>query len=279
MRKKILSTIILITLSVMPSFTSGPATLQKSSVDWTKGYVTSRGAWEIPFDMTGKPEDPHDRRPVSLNRARMTGYEKAKELAMEMLSREIQNIVVENDVALKDYLEDDSTVQFRLSKLFETGVKLLRYPVDFQTSGCEARLKISDLLSIFPFEYPSGDFPTYHRNPISTEYTGLIIDARRLKIQPMLFPAIYNEDGLEIYSRLFVDMKTAGRDGIVSYAFSDDEASRSGRGGPRPYYAVALKKYNGSPVISLRDARKILSSGTTLQNLKKCRVIFIVDRA
>ena len=39
-----------------------------------------------------------------------------------------------------------------------------------------------------------------------------------------------------------------------------------------------MKEMKGCPVIANRDIRKIFSSGDTVGQLKKCRVIFIIDK-
>ncbi len=48
--------------------------------------------------------------------------------------------------------------------------------------------------------------------------------------------------------------------------------------GGRPYYTVAVKELKGCPVLADRDIRKIFSSGETVGQLKRCRVIFIIDK-
>ncbi|MGL4370156.1 MAG: hypothetical protein ACRCUT_10875, partial [Spirochaetota bacterium] len=47
--------------------------------------------------------------------------------------------------------------------------------------------------------------------------------------------------------------------------------------GEHPYYTAALSSINGSPVISMTDARRILAHNKTAEKLKQCRVIFIID--
>src|SRR5208337_4872049 len=99
-----------------------------------------------------------------------------------------------------------------------------------------------------------------------------------LKVAPMILPSVFNENGLEVFGRLYVDIRHATRFGIVGYAFSEKEAMKSPLAGDHPYYTDAIGEMKGCPVISNRDVRKIFSSVRTVENLKKCRVIFIIDK-
>ena len=122
------------------------------------------------------------------------------------------------------------------------------------------------------------EFPARIDNPIPTHYTSLVIDARGLGIEPMMLPSVYNENGLEIYGRYYVDIRHARRSGLIGYAYNENEAIKSPRTGNRPYYAIAVSGMKGCPVVSDRDIRKIFSSKNTIEQLKKCRVVFIIDK-
>ncbi len=250
----------------------------KNRVDWMNGHVSAFGVSEVHISPGGEPMDDQGQGYISINRARMIGYDRARDIALENLMAQLKDVSVEYDRALGEYIDSDETVRSRLSSLINSRIKTRNYPADFQKSCCHVQLKISDLLSIFSFQFPSEDFPEIYHNPIKTDYTGLIIDVRNMNIRPMLFPVIYNEDGLEIYGRNYVDISSASRHGIVSYVYNENDAAKIQRLGARPFFAPAIRNNNGSPVISNRDYKKIISSGRTLDNLKKCKVIFIVDR-
>ncbi len=99
---------------------------------------------------------------------------------------------------------------------------------------------------------PAIELPVIDDSPLKTDYTGLIVDGRGLKLEPMLFPSIYDGDGVEIYGRTFIDSRFALKHGLASYCHTEDEARALGRAGDRPYYSVALKSMNACPVISER---------------------------
>jgi hypothetical protein len=156
-------------------------------------------------------------------------------------------------------------------------VKFRHHPSDHYSSTCEANLSFGDIISSLPFEFPERDFPVRDDAKISTNYTGLVIDARGLPVFPMLFPSVYNEHGLEIYGRSFVSRESAGRAGLATYCRNEDEAMKHVKAGRKPYYTTAIRSLRGNPVISDRDARRILSASVTKEHLKKCGVVIIIN--
>ena len=137
---------------------------------------------------------------------------------------------------------------------------------------------MGSILQSLPLTYPEDSFPVPSAIPIATEYTSLIIDARGLEVTPMLSPAVYAADGLEIYNRYFVDPAFAVRTGIAAYVQTEKEACKHPKAGSHPLITAAIGNVKSNPIISTRDIRRILSSPGNIMELKKCRVIFIVDR-
>ena len=245
-----------------------------SHINWVKGYITSIGVSEININNTGNPKG----RQLLINKGRTDAYLEAKRIAIENMVKSLKEIRVDSNKMLFDLVYENNVTRARLSNLINSNVKSKEYPYDFFRSACLLKLKINDLIKAVPYKFPSNDFPEFHDNPIQTEYSSLVIDTRNSGIKPMLFPSVYNEEGLEIYSRYFVDINYAGRNGMVAYVYDEKKAMDLNRAGKRPFFSIALKNLNGSPVISNSDVRKIISSKKTVKNLKKCRVIFIIDR-
>lgn len=248
-----------------------------SVIDWQRGIITAYGIASVRINDEGKPISAIDNEPISLNLERNNAYERAREIALENLISAIKSIQVEETLYMADMLKKYEYTRERLDRNINS-LPVNHYPVDFYRSGCKIQLTIGDLISVFPYSYPREDFPRCASNPIQTEYTGLIIDTRGLDIEPMIFPVIFNSEGLEIYNRYYINISNAVRYGMVSYVHSEDEALKNKRIGDRPYYTVALKKNRGCPVLSEKDVRKIFSSEKTIVELQKCKVIFIIDR-
>jgi hypothetical protein len=275
---KRLSLIMIITALSMFDVTARVKPGPDDSVEWGRGVIVSFGTGRVAISDRGEPVAGDDGAVISLNRGRVEAYRKAREQAVENMVRQVKGIRVDADTMLADLLEENDEVQSHIVNIISTRVKVVEYPVDFATSGCRAELKIGDILPAVPYVYPADEFPARIDNPIATDYTGLIINAKGLPVQPMILPSVYSEEGLEVYGRFNVDIRHAGKYGIVAYAHSEDEAMKFKAAGDHPYYTVALKEMKGCPVIADRDIRKILSSRNTVEQLKKCRVIFIIDK-
>jgi hypothetical protein len=251
-------------------------TFEESLINWTKGKVTAQGRSSIVIGKKGLPVTYHSRMATTINKARMESYEIARDRALENIIKTIKSIRVDSDTMLINLISSNILTQKKISEAITHLITFKEYPIDFYSAQCEATIKIGDLIASIPYEFPSHEFPVQDDIPLKTNYSSLIIDGRDLGIQPMLFPSIYTEDGLEIYGRYFVDSRYAARNGLAAYCYNEDEAMEVNRAGDRPYYTTALKSFKGCPVISERDARRILSSNYTINNLKKCKVIIIL---
>jgi hypothetical protein len=277
MFKRLSLAMIIAILSLLDSL-AHPAPQLMDVVDWSRGVVVTHVSSKVQFDGRGTPVDQDSGAAVSLNRGRTDAYRKARDRAVENLVRLIKGIRVDADTMLSDILEQSDTAQQRIASVIAARMKVREYPNDFASSACTAELKIGDLLHAVPYSFPGDDFPVRVDNPIPTSYTSLIIDARGLPVEPMILPSIYDENGLEVYGRYYVDIRYAGKHGLASYAHNEDEAMKIRAAGGHPYYSVAVKEMKGCPVLADRDIRRIFSSSDTVAQLKRCKVIFIIDK-
>lgn len=270
----ILSLVLAGTLAASPS-----PEAKTTGIDWIKGEIIARTLATIALTPQGRPQDERDGSPLSLNHARREAYRSAREQALVNLARIIPAMRVDADTTIADILERDTVSRERLGDIMQRKLRMLESPGDFFSSTCRASLVIAELIPAMPYQYPGDDFPLRTDNPIPTQYTALIIDTRGLGIQPMIFPSVFSAAGLELYGRNFVDIRQVSRQGIASYAYTEQEAMKHRRAGEHPYFSIALRGFKGCPVISDQDTRKIFSGTRTLENLKQCRVIFIIDRS
>ena len=181
-------TLIITSMFILPIILLSSTSKPVHHVDWTKGVVVSYGTSEIDLNGKGKPVESDNGAVISFNRGRLNAYRKAKEKAFTNLIKSIKTIRVDSDYMLTGLLEGESATQSRLSNIISEKMKVKEYPVDFFTSGCKITFKIGDILPAIPYKYPSDMFPERLDNPIPTEYTSLVIDARGLDIEPMLLP-------------------------------------------------------------------------------------------
>jgi hypothetical protein len=188
------------------------------------------------------------------------------------------NIQVDGNTTIRSLVESDSDFNRQLSHVLDSKTKERSLPIDFFTSKSELSLPLEEIINILPFSFPNDDFPTFAHVSIPTRYTSLIIDTRGQRIFPTILPSVFGKDGLEIYGRYFINIRYAMKTGLVSYVFDEGEAFIHPKAGRHPYFATSMRNINNNPVLNNEDVRRIYSSPKTLVELKKCNVIFIIDR-
>lgn len=125
----------------------------------------------------------------------------------------------------------------------------------------------------------------------SRTYSGIIIDARGslpvqgefvdAEVDPCLFPKIWDETMDLLYEKNMVNSNIAKSQGIVCYAWSDDESLYQDIIGKDPLRISARKVYGANrtdPVISRTDALKILSIPENLKLLEEGKVVILLDK-
>ncbi len=262
---------------IIPLASTGAPGDALDAVDWVRGTIVASARSSARVGDQGSPLD-ETGEPVTITRARMNAYDTARESALQKMTQQIGRIRVDGETMLTDLIEQNEDTRQRLDAILRTRVRTRSFPAGHRGSGCTLTLKISSLVPALAMMYPKRRFPVQAEVPLSTDYTGLIVDARGIGVEPMILPSIFNEDGLEIYGRQYVDIRHLADQGIVAYARNEAEAMKNPRAGAHPYFTVALRSVKGGPVLSRRDMRKILAAKATRDNLRRCRVIFIIDR-
>jgi hypothetical protein len=116
--------------------------------------------------------------------------------------------------------------------------------------------------------------------PESEELTGLIVDARKLKLNPALAPRILDENGKEVYGTSFVSREYALERGITGYTKNLDSAKKNDRVADNPLIVKGINSYGQAKtdvIISNSDASRLKNASEHLEFLKKCRVLVVVD--
>ena len=111
-------------------------------------------------------------------------------------------------------------------------------------------------------------------------YTGVVVDARGLKVTPALAPVIYGQDGFGAYGPYQVSRTNAVNKGVVAYAVTDNQSVLRERAGERPLLVKALSAYGSwqtDLVVSSSDARLIRAIVRSGPIADGCRVVIIVD--
>ena len=109
-------------------------------------------------------------------------------------------------------------------------------------------------------------------------WSGLVINARGLNVQPSMAPRIVDESGKEVYGTEVVSEKGLKQGGIASYAKNEGQATE--KVGEKPLVVKALKLVDKSKtdvVISNADADKLRDPNTNLSFLADGKVVLLVD--
>ncbi|HPS58985.1 MAG TPA: hypothetical protein PK514_12845 [Spirochaetota bacterium] len=256
-----------------------PGLSQKSGgIDWTGEIITAAGTDRITVNDEGLPFDPDTGRIISISEARNMSYTRAKEKAINAAALLISEIPVDNDSTIMQIIERDPVARARMTRVMHEYSKFRDRPAGYMETTCELKLKAGYLITAMNYDFPMEEFPESDQKASPTLYTSLIVDVRGLDIRPMLLPSIYNENGLEIYGKNFISGDDAVKHLSVSYAYSESDAKKHKKAGQHPFFCAALKNLNGSPVLSDDDIKRLFSHKKNSAYIKKCRVIFIIDR-
>ncbi len=112
------------------------------------------------------------------------------------------------------------------------------------------------------------------------EYTGLIVDGRKLGLRPALIPKIINQKGELVYSLRSVEQKELVKMGLVGYAKDVDAAAKNQRVTADPYVVPGLNaagEKKTDVMISNREAQIVLTTAPYTGYLKNGRVMIVYD--
>ncbi len=111
-------------------------------------------------------------------------------------------------------------------------------------------------------------------------YTGLVVDATGISVNPAMAPRLLDEDGKEVYGAAFASREFAVQKGMSGYSKDIKSAKTCPRVGINPLLVKGLRTTgpgNCDIVISNADASILRNSSKHLAFLKKCQVIIVLD--
>jgi len=271
MKKTLLTAVLIISSAVGYSSNSG-------AIDWLNGKINSTGSSNMAIDEYGYPIDVETNQVLSISEARNISYERSKGKALANAINVINTIQVDSEKKISDLIKSDPVVRKNIYEVLEKNSTYRDVTSNYLASSCKFEIKTGHLIEAINYSFPKDNFPIQDNIEISTLYSSIIIDVRGLSIKPMLIPAIINESGLEVYNKNFINPDDAIKHNVVSYVYTEKDAIKHKKAGKNPLFCVALKNMNGNPVISDSDIKKMFSHKKNIEYLKKCRVIFIIDR-
>jgi len=243
------------------------------TVNWTTGVVTASGK-ASPAD-----QSPESKESVSLS---------ARAQAVKNILATLKQIKINNESTVNDYAAGSDVILAGLEKTAgEAGVSkqiytsALAVEITLETSlfGGFLQLVLPEEIRQIPKINPEMNpdiLPAIGKSP----YSGLVIDARGLGIEPVLDPVIVSEQGHEVYSSVFISRDFAVQNGICKYVCDLDQAVRDKSIGENPMVLKGLRKEgskNATLVISMTDYLALEKTTERHGFLNECRVIIVRD--
>ncbi len=235
-------------------------------VDWTHMVIKATGIGGVP------PDAP----PSAARRLAM----RAAELdALRNILETVKGVYIDAQTTVENAMVTSDVIHAKVEGVIRGFKKTdVRYMSDGSVE-IDVEVSLGDIAGVLLPPEMGG------MNPITSPvqggmYTGLVVDARGLGVQPAMAPKILTPDGIEVYGTGYVSREYAVDMGIVGYARSIEQARRDERVGPNPLVVKAIKVEGPNKtdvVISHEDAMKIHRYSEHLSFLEKCRVIFVID--
>ena len=204
--------------------------------------------------------------------ARLGAEMAAKADALRNLLAQVKGISVDGTRKMGDLMEKDE-VRMRVEGMIR-GFKITnkRY---FSDSGVEVEIEVPlamlsdvvdpDATQMMAVAKPEGEKTT----------TGLVIDARGLKVTPSLMPRLLDEGGKPVYSIDFLSSDARKQSAVAAYVQSIDDAQKSQKAGQKPLVLKAAKATGADLQLGAEDAKKLAALNTSF--LADGKVVIVLN--
>ena len=217
--------------------------------------------------------------------------------AYRQLAEVINGVQVDAETTVEKMMLESDTVRTRVSAIIK-GAQIVSegelngggYSVTMELPMFGGTSSLADTVierptTIEPFPTPAPDYrpPTDYTPPIpdyqptysSGNYTGLVVDCRGVgELNPVMSPVIKDAHGQKIYGHKNLDYDRIIREGMASYAYDMNGASRAGSN-PLIVRAMWLDDLNATPVLSMEDADMVLYENDRTHFLDNIAVVFL----
>ena len=252
-------------------------------IDWARGVVEAIGI-SAPVKKEAQKTPPNSPKALSeaKNKARINLLETVKRIKINS-NRSVGDIAAKNKtimVQIKDMVYDaaeveefrkymsDGSVEVLLKMNLRGGFTQLVLPEEIR--------QIESIKQIKRGANHAGD----STNSVSEAYTGLLVDARNIELQPALAFKILDENLQEVYGPAFVSREFVVQRGMAAYYNDIESAQSDPRISEKPLTVKALRTDYPSRcdiVISNADASKLKSASQHLLFLKESRVVVLLS--
>lgn len=267
----------------------------ESKIDWSDNYITVTGYGAPPAHS------------VNMAQARMMARRAAIVDGYRQMAEIVNGVQVDGDTTVRDMAVESDVIRTKVSGLVRSARVVAERQVEggyevtmtvplFGVTGSVAStvLPQNDVKEAFPepsygkstTEIPVTDQPTTGSSAAEPRgkadftiqkegiYTGVIIDCRGLGLKPAMSPVIKNANYESIYGYKNLDYDYVVSHGMAGYAH---DMSRATRAGSKPLIvkAQSMVGQGVNPVLSMRDADKVLLENQATHFLDKTNVVFL----
>ncbi len=254
-------------------------------INWTTGIVQAKGVG-VPLKkssdnssvsnmkvLSDAKNDARHNMMKTIKAVRINSVKKARNYATinNSVAKQLEEIILkakENE-KIRKYLSD-GTVEVYLRLSLYGGFAQLFLPQEIKQIESIKQVAIEGKTST------SQSSKTSHLK----NYTGLVVDATGISVNPAMAPRLLDEDGKEVYGAAFASREFAVQKGMSGYSKDIKSAKTCPRVGINPLSVKGLRTTglgNCDIVISNADASILRNSSEHLAFLKKCLVIIVLD--
>lgn len=259
-------------------------------INWFDGVLTSTAQGEVPpvFSQEAGDTEAVARR-VALMKARRAIW------------ASLQGLTVDNARTVEDLLQGNTNIGDELrgivhnSRVFDSvrlggGVQEVTVGIDIH--GELARTVLPEMIWVDQSQTVSSAGASQtagasasvansqERQINARGFTGLVVDARGLKVRPAILPRFYDLEGSEFYGPGIADKAMGLQRGLASYTVRLGSREMEERVGPRPLHlrAMGVKgRHRCDLVLESVRAAQLLASPQTRESLRNCRVLILID--
>ena len=217
--------------------------------------------------------------------------------AYRHLAGAIQGVQVTSDSLMEMLMLKRDTVNTRIAGVIQgaqiidegtlpNGSYYVKMIAPFYGVNSLASAAFPEIMSTTPTPPPTVSNPVISQIEVkqvsNVRYTGVIIDASGLGLEPAMSPVIFDTNGRAVYGAQNIDVNFAIQNGMVGYAKSVSDATNNARVGANALVvkAVSVKGGNNSVnsvnvVVTPEDADRILIANQNTGYLQNGAVIFV----
>ena len=248
------------------SVTEGDLKIDHGQVNWTDRNITATGS--------GAP----DLKAPNVAAARLGAERVAKLDALRNILEALKGVHVNSEVTVEKEMVTEAKIRSKVEGLARN-FKVLKTKY-YSDGGVDLVVQMSLDGSVGSTLVPPGNKSDTVPAKGDAKHTGLIIDARGLKLLPALSPKVQDESGGLIYSSELLDQKAMEVYGVAGYFKDIDGAKANKRVAPNPLVIKAMKLADGSKtdlVLSKADAAQLKDPAANMKFLAEGKVILVVD--